>query len=73
LNLWIYPRRITPANEQARVFVTPVAFRAGGERYRWLNITLAVLEGVLDTVGVGGVARGRATINVDDVQAMPGA
>jgi hypothetical protein len=42
------------------VFVTSVAFRAGGERHRWLNITLAVLEGVLDTVGVGGVARGRA-------------
>lgn len=54
-------------SDQARVFVTAVRFRTGDPRYSWLNTTLAVLEGVLDTVGVGGRAHGvlsrcRATI-----------
>ena len=48
------------AADQARVFVTSLTFRTGDDRYGWLNTTFAVLEGVLDTVGVGGVARGRA-------------
>ncbi len=34
-------------------------FRTGDERYAWLNTLFAVLEGVLDRVGVGGTARGR--------------
>ena len=46
--------------DNARVFTTSLLFRTGDERYRWLNTVFAVLEGVLDTVGVGGTARGRA-------------
>jgi hypothetical protein len=42
----------------ARVFVTACRFRTGDERYGWLNYVVGVLEGVLDSVGVGGVARG---------------
>jgi hypothetical protein len=54
-------------SDGARVFVTSFRFRTGDERYQWLNTVLAVLEGVLDSVGVGGVARGelhdcRATV-----------
>ena len=54
-------------SDQARVFITAVRFRTGDARYSWLNTTLAVLEGVLDTVGVGGQAHGvlsecRATV-----------
>lgn len=45
--------------DQARVFVTAFRFRTGDERYRWLNTTVGVLEGVLDSVGVGGFARAR--------------
>lgn len=47
------------AEDQARVFVTTFRFRTGDERYTWLNTTFGVLEGVLDTVGVGGRAHGR--------------
>lgn len=47
------------STDQARLFVTAVRFRTGDERYAWLNTTLGVLEGILDSVGVGGVARGR--------------
>jgi uncharacterized protein DUF3237 len=43
----------------ARVFVTACRFRTGDERYRRLNSVVGILEGVLDSVGVGGVARGR--------------
>lgn len=43
----------------ARVFVTTFRCRTGDERYRWVNTLFAVLEGVLDSVGVGGTARGR--------------
>jgi hypothetical protein len=46
-------------DDQARVFVTTFRFRTGDERYRWLNTVFGVLEGVLDSVGVGGVARGQ--------------
>lgn len=46
--------------DQARVFVTSMRFRTGDARYAWLNTTFAVLEGVLDSVSVGGRARGRA-------------
>lgn len=45
--------------DQARVFVTTFRFRTGDGRYAWLNTSFGVLEGVLDSVGVGGVARGR--------------
>jgi hypothetical protein len=45
--------------DKARVFVTSVRFRAGDERYSWMDTILAVLEGVLDSVGVSGRARGR--------------
>ncbi len=47
-------------SDQARVFVTSLTFRTGDARYAWLNTILGVLEGILDTVGVGGLARGRA-------------
>lgn len=46
-------------SDSARVFTTAVRFRTGAPKYAWLNTVLAVLEGVLDSVGVGGVARGR--------------
>ena len=45
--------------DRARVFVTASRFRTGEARYAWLNTVLAVLEGVLDSVGVRGVARGK--------------
>ena len=44
--------------DNARVFVTSFRFRTGEGRYQWLNTVLGVLEGFLDSVGVGGVARG---------------
>ncbi len=52
----------------ARVFVTTCRFRTGDERYGWLNAVFGLVEGVLDSVGVGGVARGnlfecRATVS----------
>ena len=43
----------------ARVFVTACRFRTGSSAHAWLNTVVGVLEGVLDTVGVGGQARGR--------------
>jgi hypothetical protein len=46
-------------SDSARVFVTTFRFRTGDERYAWLNTLFGVLEGVLDSVGVGGTARGR--------------
>lgn len=45
--------------DQARVFVTSCRFRTGEERYAWMNTTFCVLEGILDSVAVGGLARGR--------------
>lgn len=45
--------------DDARVFVTAFRFRTGSERYAWLNTTFGLLEGVLDSVAVGGSARGR--------------
>jgi hypothetical protein len=55
--------------DQARVFVTSVTFRTGDPRYAWLNTVFGVLEGVLEAVSVGGLARGRVyrcepTINI---------
>jgi len=47
------------AADAARVFVTACRFRTDSERYAWLNTVVGVLEGVLDTVGVGGTAHGR--------------
>jgi hypothetical protein len=44
---------------QARVFITTFRFRTGDERYAWLNATFGSLEGLLESGGVGGVARGR--------------
>lgn len=46
-------------SDAARVFVTAVRFRSGDERYAWTNTVVGVLEGVLDSVAVGGIARGR--------------
>jgi hypothetical protein len=46
-------------SDEARVFVTTFRFRTGDDRYAWLNIMFGVLEGVLDSVGPGGRARGR--------------
>jgi hypothetical protein len=48
------------SSDNARVFTTSLTFRTGDERYAWLNTTFAVVEGMLDTVGVGGIARARA-------------
>ncbi len=45
--------------DNARVFTTTFRCRTGASSYAWLNTLFAVLEGVLDSVGVGGVARGR--------------
>lgn len=44
----------------ARVFVTSLTFRTGDSRYEWLNTTVGILEGVLESVSVLAVARGRA-------------
>jgi hypothetical protein len=46
-------------SDNARVFVTSCRFRTGDERYLWLNGVLGILEGVLDSVTVGGRAHGR--------------
>ncbi|HVM00112.1 MAG TPA: hypothetical protein VM324_12540 [Egibacteraceae bacterium] len=46
-------------SDRARVFTTAVRFRTGTQDYLWLNGVLGVLEGILDTVAVGGIARGR--------------
>jgi hypothetical protein len=58
--VWIELDGIATLGEEdgARVFVTSVRFHTGDERYTWLNTLFGVLEGVLDSVGVGGVARG---------------
>ena len=42
----------------ARVFVARCSLRTGHPGYAWVNTTFAVLEGALDRVAVGGVARG---------------
>jgi hypothetical protein len=47
------------ASDSARLFVTTFRFRTGDDRYSWLNVVFGVLEGILDSVGVGGKARGR--------------
>lgn len=47
------------AEDAARVFVTTFRFRTGDEGYSWLNTVFGALEGVLDSVSVGGTARGR--------------
>jgi hypothetical protein len=46
--------------DNARVFVTSLTFRTGDARYQWLNTVFGALEGVLESVTVSGVARGRA-------------
>jgi hypothetical protein len=45
------------ASDNARVFVTSCRFRAGDPAYRWLDTVVAVVEGALDRVAVGGIAR----------------
>lgn len=47
------------SSDNARVFTTTFRCRTGAPSYAWLNTLFGVLEGVLDSVGVGGVARGR--------------
>jgi hypothetical protein len=47
------------ASDQARVFVTAFRFLTGDERYGWVNTVVGLLEGFLDSVGVGGKAHGR--------------
>ncbi|MDP8931743.1 MAG: DUF3237 domain-containing protein [Actinomycetota bacterium] len=46
-------------DDSARVFTTTFRFRTGASKYIWLNTVFGVLEGILDSVGVGGIARGR--------------
>ena len=41
-------------SDGARVFVAAVRFRTGDQRYAWLNTVVGAIEGVLDTVAVGG-------------------
>jgi hypothetical protein len=45
------------SSDNARVFVTSCRFRSGDAAYRWLDTLVVVVEGVLDRVAVGGVAR----------------
>ncbi len=45
--------------DNARVFTTTFRFRTGASKYAWLNTLFGVLEGILGSVAVGGVARGR--------------
>ncbi len=45
--------------DNARVFTTTFRFRTGTADYAWLNTVFGVLEGILDSVTVGGMARGR--------------
>jgi hypothetical protein len=47
------------ASDNARVFVTSCRFRTGDDRYTWMNAVVGVLEGLLESVAVGGEARGR--------------
>lgn len=68
-DVWVELDGIATLREEdgARVFVTTMRFRTGADRHAWLNTVFGVLEGVLDSVGVGGVARGlvhecRATV-----------
>jgi hypothetical protein len=46
-------------SDSTRTFIEAVRFETGDERYLWLNSLLAIFEGVLDNLAVGGVARGR--------------
>lgn len=46
-------------SDNARVFTTTFRCRTGAPSHAWVNTLFGVLEGVLDSVGVGGVARGR--------------
>ena len=59
--IWVVLDGISTLREedQARVFVTSAQFRTGDERYGWLNTVQGALEGVLDSVAVGGRAHGR--------------
>jgi hypothetical protein len=59
--VWVTLDGVATLREEdaARVFVTTFRFRTGDERYGWLNRTFGLLEGVLDAVAVGSVARGR--------------
>ncbi len=59
--VWVEVDGIATLRERdgARVFLTAVRFRTGDGRYRWLNTVFGLLEGVLDSVGMGGVARGQ--------------
>jgi hypothetical protein len=44
--------------DKVRTFIEAVRFETGDERYLWLNSLFAIFEGTLDSLGVGGVARG---------------
>jgi hypothetical protein len=59
--IWVELDGIATLRESdgARVFTTGCRFRTGDANYGWLNTTYGVLEGILDSVGVGGTARGR--------------
>jgi hypothetical protein len=59
--IWLELDGIATLREQdnARVFVTSFRMRSAGDAgYEWVNTTSCVLEGILDSVGVGGIARG---------------
>jgi hypothetical protein len=44
-------------SDQARIFVTSARFRTGAAAYTWLNTTMGVLEGRLDTTRLSASGR----------------
>lgn len=58
--------------DQARVFITSLTFRATTPEFAWLDTTFAVVEGVLDKVAAGGIARGSIYACDPTVAGLPG-
>jgi hypothetical protein len=52
--------RVLLASAESKKIAKAREITEARDRYAWLNSVFGVLEGVLDLVGVGGVARGRA-------------
>ena len=55
------------ASDNARAVTTSLTFRTGEPRDAWLNTFLRVVEGVLDSVRVGGSAPPRPARRADDL------
>ena len=58
-SIWLTSDGVSTQRETdgVRVFVTSLLLRTGDPRYRWVNTVYAVTEGVLESAGVGEVAR----------------